>query len=420
MVAASKTVSSQQTSSSYGWVVVAASFLVMFGPIGASLSFGVFMRPFADELGFSRATVSGAMSIILGVSGLVGILAGRLADKYGARVLIGASALVSAAGYMLMYTMNSPWELYIYIGVCQGACLGASHPSITANVSRWFNEKRALALGITSLGAAFAQMLMPLIAAYFIAGYGWRFANIPLGILALICAIPALIVLRRSPPQSKPDDAAPIESISQSLAQPKQWSPGEAVRTVPFWMMVATAFMGSIGFHSMLVHIVAYAEDVGIPTTAAAFTLTLVSSGSVAALLSAWIFIRKIGSRATMVIMLTLQALALFLLIGAINLWMFFTLGFILGFGLMGSNTVRIYMASEFFGIKSVGTILGFLAASWGAGGILGPMLAGSVFDSTQSYNIALLISGVLLSVSTGCALYLKAPKPNLRACSES
>ena len=108
-------------------------------------------------------------------------------------------------------------------------------------------------------------------------------------------------------------------------------------------------------------------------------------------------------------ILLALQAVAIFLLIGASGYTALIALGLIYGFGFGGSNTVRISMISEIFGTHSAGAILGLVTLAWATGGIFGPILAGYIFDVSQSYDVAFLVGGLLLAMGATSGFFLKS-----------
>lgn len=407
--------SRQRASLSWGWIVVGASTIMTLGYYGSSGSFGVFLKPIVEELDCTRAVASGAMSTFMGLTGLVGIIAGRLTDRYGARVLIFTAAPLASLGYLLMYHASSPWQLYLYFGVMVGASLGTCFTPVVVAISKWFSEKRVLAVGITTAGGiGIGQMILPPIVAHFITLYGWRPAYILLAVVIWITTVPAVILLGKKPPQSTaishrvPSDRASAEGDEISK-QPEEWSAGEAIRAWPFWMLMAIGFVTATGFYFVLVHIVAYATDVGISTSSAALILTYINAGSIVAQLVVWLLTTRMSSQLTLIILLVLQALALFSLMGVTIFRMFIMLGAVFGFGFGGVATLRLTIALDIFGTGSAGVILGFLSLAWAAGGILGPILAGYIFDLSRSYDMAFLASGLLLTVGVVSGLFLKA-----------
>lgn len=405
----------------YGWIKVGAAALLLFGAYGTMLSFGVFLKPLIDEFGWTRAETSGAMSVVMGVSGLFGILAGRLTDKYGARLPVTVGILVGGLSYWLMSQSGSLWQLYLYIGLGIGICTGSCYTPVNTIVSKWFTEKRALALGIALLGITLGQMSLSPLIANVIVTYGWRSAYLMMTAVVLITAVPAVIVLDRNPAGSKKvkqhngsnGDNATIKAEETSRKQ--DWTAAEAVKTAPFWMLMITGFVLSAGSYFITAHIVAYATDIGISPTLAALVLTVMGIGGIAGTLLAWSMTVKLGDRVTFILLLASQTVALFLLIWATKFWLLSALILIFGFAFSAAVPVRTAMVARFFGGRSIGIIMGFASFAWSAGGMTGPVLAGYVFDLSQSYNIAFLAGGLLLFAGTLAVYFLKGRNPAMQ-----
>ncbi len=401
----------------WGWIVVAVTSITMFGFYGASGSFGIFLKPMLEELDLTRASISSAMSTMLAASGIAGIISGRMTDKYGPRIVIGVGGFLGFLGYLLMYQASSLWQMHIFFGILVGASMGTCFTPIIATVSKWFTEKRVLAVGIVSIGIAIGQMSIPVIAAYIVASSGWRPAFIVLAVVVLITTIPSVIFLGRKPPQNaaahvtKPNLNNSSETAQEASRHSKGWSPVEAVRTLPFWMFVIVGFVTALGFYILMVHIVAFAIDLGTISTDAALILTFFNIGNIGAQILVWFLARKFSSRFTIIIMQGLQALCLFSLMGASSFSLILILGTIIGIGFGGSNTIRLSMISEVFGTRSAGAIIGLVSVAWAVGGMTGPILAGYIFDVTHSYNIAFLIGGLLLTIGATAGYFLRAPR---------
>jgi len=395
--------------------MVTVSTLALIGLGGTEFSFGVFLKPIQEEFGWTRVMVSGAVSVVEGVGGLVGIIMGRLADKHGTRVLVAVCALSGGLGYLLMSQATSLWQLYLYFGVMVGVCVTGWIP-VTAAISRWFVDKRVLALGISGSGYTIGQMVLAPVAAYFIIGHGWRLAFIVLALIVWISVIPALILLAKSPPRGT---WAPRENQlkrnrsedkNTELTGRREYVAADAAKMVQLWMLMITGFVSAVGFYVVTIHIVAYATDIGIATTSAALVLTIMSVANILGRLLIAPITMRVGSRLTLFLLLALQALALFLLIWATNLWILFALGAVLGFGFGGTSPIRMSMIPEFFGVRSVGAIMGIVGAAWAVGGITGPILAGYIFDLRNSYDMAFLVGGLLMITGMAATYFLKVP----------
>ncbi|MFC1902750.1 MFS transporter [Chloroflexota bacterium] len=391
-----------------------AATLLMAGFYGAQLSFGVFMIPVLEEFGWTRSITSGAMSTVAGIAGILGIMAGRFSDKYGARILIAIGALFSGSGYLLLSRINSIWELYIYFGLFTGICLASCWSPVNATVSRWFVKKRVLAVGIAISGITIGQILVPPLAAHFIADYGWRFSFTLLAFIVWGTAIPAIIILGRNAPAHAafPDSGSTaIDKLDIKYSTPvplQEWSTVRIAKTTPFWTVMVAGFVTAAGFYLVVVHVVAYATDMGISATSAALILTFTGIGNISGRILAWPITIKIGSRIALLLLLALQAIALFAFMWSSSLWIFTILAIIFGVGLGAVTTLRVSMVSEHFGIKSVGKILGLSSISWAAGGITGPILAGYIFDLMHSYDVAFIIGGTIMTLGMIVVYLLK------------
>lgn len=404
----------KKLSLNYSWLVLAATTLTMLGFYGAELSFGVFLKPILEEFGWTRATVSAAISVVEGIAGILGIFVGRMTDKYGARWVIIIGSLLGGSGYILMYYLHSLWQLYIYFGLLVGFCMGACWTSLIATVSRWFVEKRVLAVGILTSGLTVGNMLMPPFMAYFIGNFGWRNAYLLLALIVVIVAIPSILLLGKNPPRismvahiRKNNSEKATNHVSE-LVPSREWSAMEAIKTSPIWILMIVGLVTSIGFFFMTVHIVPYATDAGITVTLAALIISFMSAGNISGKLLVWQIVNKIGNKSTLLLVLALEAIALFLLMNTKNLWMLLALGTIFGFGFGATMPVRMSMIPEYYGTKSLGTLVGLVSIAWAIGGIIGPIIAGYIFDLSGSYNIAFLSGIVLMVLGMIATLFLR------------
>lgn len=413
----SRTPQNKETGFSYGWLIVFVSLVLLVGSFGTQLTFAVFLKPLSAEFGWTRAAVSGAMSLAMGVSGVIGLVMGRLTDRFDVRIVIGVAMVVGAACYMLLSRMQSLWQFYLYFGLGGGICIGSTYAPVSATVSKWFSRRRALALGIALMGISVGQMVLSPVAAHLIERNGWRTTYVVLGIIIVVCALPALFLLGRRPPEMAalgqaggPRDEA---ADGQTSSSAEGMTIRQAARTAPFWMIMITGIAIASGFYIVAAHLVPAATDVGIAPTTAALILTVSSIAAVpGTIVGTWWLTDALGHRWALLVLCAGQAVALFLLVPSSSLWAFYLLAALLGFCFSASTPVRQAMAPPLFGLRSIGAVLGFAYLAWSIGALVGPFLAGLIYDLTHSYNLAFTLGGALLAIGAASVYLWGTHKP--------
>ncbi|HXH82986.1 MAG TPA: MFS transporter, partial [Candidatus Tectomicrobia bacterium] len=179
--------------SSRRWLVVAALFGVTFGistPLGA---YGVFLPVLGEAFGWSRGAISAALSVNLLLSGVAGFAIGALADRHGPRAILAATVVLAGAAFALVSAVDALWQLYLLVGLVGGLGMSGFYLLAAATVTRWFDERRGLALALVLIGFNLGYTCAGPLAAWLIAGFGWRLAYAVLagafGTLALVGAL---------------------------------------------------------------------------------------------------------------------------------------------------------------------------------------------------------------------------------------
>ena len=406
----------------YGWLIVATMTLVMTMVYGASFSFSVFLKPLSEWFDWARTSTSGAYAISLWTSGLLAILMGSLTDRYGPRIVLAIGGLLGGLGYLLLSSASSLWHLYAGFVVIS-INTSATWTPITATVSRWFSEKRVLALGIVTAGIGLGQMLIPPLAAYLIDANGWRTAYVTIAVMTWCIVIPAAIPARHSPGDARllPDGGdrerhSVTNNADSGVVQAVDWSLAEAVRTRTFWIMVALNILLATTLFIAGIHIAAYATDVGIATTSAALILTFMGGANILAKLGAGGIAAKRGTRFTLFLFLLVEIIALFWFTVTRDLWAFFVAAALFGSGIGGAAPPLAAMVAEFFGLRSVGVIMGVIGVGWAAGCALGTLLGDYIFDASGSYVSAFLLAGGLAIIAAMLVLLLRIPSKSLKS----
>lgn len=398
-----------------GWMVVVAGFFLVLILYGAYYCFGVFLKPMLSELGWTRAMTSGAFSTYMVTHGAFAIIAGLLSDKFGAQAVVVAGTLLVGLGYGLVSLISVPWHFYVCFGLMVGIGMGTAYVPPVSIVTRWFVSRKGLALGIVASGVGVGQMVMPPLVKYWINAFGWRTSFIIVGIMVCLIGVPAALLLRQPPsgmgrPTDSESDITAKKSGPTTISQ-EEWTVREAVTTLSFALLLGIFAAFVFGVSIVAAHLVAHVEDTGIAPVPAALVLTMMGgSGIFGRIVMGWVA-DKTGSRIILVACMILLTSLLLLLIWAKDLWLFYTIAAFFGMAYGGVLPVMIKMSSDFFGIRSTGSIFGILIFGATMSGAIGVPLAGYVYDTTGNYSAAFLIGGIIMAAGSILSFIVKSPE---------
>jgi MFS transporter, OFA family, oxalate/formate antiporter len=378
-----------------GWVVVAACSLVMFGVWNSHAGFGVFLPVLANEFGWSRGAISVAPSLNLIIGGLIAFFIGAASDRYGPRLILTTSAVLVGALFALASRVDALWHLYVVLGVLLGIAMSSVYLVPTTTVSRWFVDRRGLALGILLAGLNLAFVTGPRLSAFLIERVGWRTTYLVLGALVWILAIPGCL-LTRFPPAATGADAATDRSVATGGSTIR-----EALADRRLWLLV-TAWM-LLGFNQMMIsiHLVSYVKDQGVTLERAALALTILGAGTIVGRILIGMAADRIGTKPTFWFCLTLQVVTLVAIIAGPALSVLDFLLFWFGLAAAGSDTTLVKGAVETFGVRAIGAVMGVLSLGWRCGAALGPTVAGFIYDVTGTYVLAFSLAAAGLALSS-------------------
>ena len=387
----------------HGYRIVAACFVIQGVSIGAMFAYGVFFAELENEFGWSRAIISGASSLAFVIMGVLAVVAGRLNDRIGPRILIATSAVSFGAGYALLSSVQTPWELFLFYGVLAGVGYSAHDVVTLSTVARWFVRRRGAMTGIAKVGTGVGQLLVPVIAATLIATYGWRSAAFVIGTASLLILVVAAQLMRRDPRSvgQYPDGVemaigrAPVDSPETGMTL------AEAAVTGQFWILCAIQLTVFFCLLTVMIHIVPHATDQGVAAPVAATILSAIGAVSIAGRLTIGTLFDRLGGRRSLMICFVVLLASFVLLQFSEATWMLFLFAAIYGFAHGGFFTAMSPTLAEFFGTGSHGVIFGIVLFSGTIGGAIGPLLAGSLFDMTGSYEV------VFLTLTGSCLLGL-------------
>ena len=258
--------------------IVIGIFLATFNVGLVVTTFGVFFKPMSIDFGWTRAATSGAFSLSTMMSGVVGIIAGRLADRFNPRLVILTCGLVTGLAYLMLSQMTNLWQLYFYYGILVGAGLAVIVPA-SSLVVRWFKRQRGLMTGIALSGAAFSSIFSPYLATWLISRFSWHISYLVIGSLCLIFLGIAAFFLLRSYKGGSPEDEKTSRAEVPDTVKPISFR--ETVRSWTFWCLALIYFCFHFTINVIMVHMVPHATDIGISPLLAASILMIANGANV-------------------------------------------------------------------------------------------------------------------------------------------
>lgn len=381
-------------------VVLIGSVVLLLISAGGMFLVVVALKEMAMEFGWPRSIPSLAFSLQFIGSGFGGMIMGYVLDRYGfgGPALIGT--LMVSFGAMLVSEITAAWQLYVLYGIMFGlAGQGSLAAPALANIARWYDEKRGMAVGIASSGQALAGIIWPPIFGYVLLAFGWRDMFFWYGVFALCVMLPVCLVVRRKPPAyvaPEPGTAGASAKRKSTTGPVRQPLTSQQIQ----WALSAAIIGCCVAMSLPLGHLVSHVTDLGHPIGDAVNVLSVmlmaafVSRAAILGLLS-----DRVGALRTMFIFSIIQASMLGMFTAVDSLLALYAVAILCGLGYGGLFPIYAVATREHLPIHEVGrrtgTIFLFGAVAMG----LGSWMGGYLFDLTGSYTLPFLI-GVAINVT--------------------
>jgi len=380
------------------WLIVAALFTVTYGVSTPLAAYGVFLPVFAETFSWSRGAISTALSLNLLLGGVAGFGVGALADRHGPRVMLVVTVILAGSAFALVSTVGALWQLYLLVGVLGGIGMSSFYLLSTTTVTRWFDERRGLALALVLVGFNLGYISAGPLSAWLIVKVGWRAAYALLGsTCGVVTMLAALTVrlprVRETPAPRAPDPhaaAAAGVTLAEALVDARQW-----------YLNVSWLLLGALSL-MVSVHIVPFAHDQGISLAGASLALTAYGVGAVCGRVASGVVSDRIGTFTTIRLGYALQLGALLALLGLSSRGALLGSLVVLGVGFAAADTMLAKAVPDVFGTRALGAILGVLNLGWRCGAAVGPAAAGFLYDLTGSYAIPFGVAPLAVLASWG------------------
>jgi MFS family permease len=399
------------------WFVAAVTFVTIIGAAAFRSVPGLFIDPLHEEFGWSRGTISAAVSVNLALYGLTAPFAAALMDRFGIRRVVAVALTVIALGSGLTVWMTAPWQLLLCWGLLVGLGSGSMALAFAATVtSRWFTERRGLVTGILTAASASGQLIFLPLLSWMVETHEWRPAAVTVALAALAVVPFVWLLLRDHPadvglrpygakefvPKPAPVPGAARRAVTVLLS---------AVRTGPFWLLAGSfAICGASTNGLIQTHFVPAAHDHHMPPTTAASLLAVIGVFDVIGTVASGWLTDRFEARRLLAVYYALRGISLLflplLLAPNVHLPMVF---FIVFYGLDWVATVppTLALCREHYGEDSA-IVFGWVLASHQVGAALVAFLGGVARDAFGSYDVVWMASGALCAAATLMVLVIR------------
>jgi MFS family permease len=390
----------------YGWIVVGASALIICVGMGALFSLGVFLKPMADAMGWSRGAISSVALLNWIAMGLGSFVWGALSDRIGTRGVAVAGGLLLGLGLVLSSQVQALWQLYVTFGFMVGFAVGAFYAPLTSTATKWFTARRGLAVALVSSGIGVGILVVAPLARALTSLWDWRIALLVIGDLAWLIIVPVALVLREHPGDM---GAAALGGAERAG---RDYATREVVATPQFWAIALTHFACCAAHSGPIFHMVTHATDQGIGAMAAATALGVSGLSSIAGRIGGGVLADRFGAKPTLVVGLALQAAMIPVYLVAREVSLFYALAIVFGVSYGGVMPLYALVTREYFGEKVMGAAYGgvFLVSTLGMG--FGSYAGGVLYDQLGSYAWLYGGSFVVGVLAVALALTFRPPRP--------
>ena len=363
-------------------------FLVLLAAAGTRATPSVMMLPLEQQFGWSRATISLAISINLALYGLTGPFAAAAMQRFGVRPTVLVAFATLASGVALSSAMTAPWQMILIWGVLVGGATGVAALTLAATVvNRWFTSHRGLAMGILTASSATGQLVFLPVLAAIAEHFGWRpvvltvaaAAGLALPLVAwLLPERPADLVLR---PFGEPADAPPPAPVAAKNPIAVAFGTlGMATKTRDFWLLSFSFFVCGASTNGYIgTHLIAMCADHGMTEVQGAGLLAAMGIFDLfGTTLSGWLSDR-FNARLLLFWYYGLRGLSLMYLPHAFGIDFFGLPIFALFYGLDWIATVppTVRLATDVYGRESAPIVFGWVVAGHQLGAAFAALGAG-------------------------------------------
>ena len=413
----------------YGWWIVLAGTVILFVSSGIGFyGHGVILDPLRTAHGWSKATMSSAVTLYFLTTGIMGMVIGRRIDRYGPKWLLLLGAVIIGAGFTFLSLISSVWQLYVVYFIMALGFSCTSLIPVNTVITNWFIRKRGLAMSLTNTGLSAGGIVLVPFASFLIARWGLRIALPILGAIYCVVVIATTTFIRQRPSDLNqyPDGDPPDASLRRDHTLPPRyanqmqvWTRSQAMRTLTFWSIVCAFFLALSGQIAFLVHQVSFlSQYLGVAGAATAVSIT--AGASIIGRLWLGTFVDRMDKRHVIMVCFLIQGAAVLTLAHYNHVVLLYLGTFAFGLTMGSIIMTQALIIAECFGLVSFATVSGLAGVFTMSGAAFGPTAAGYIFDATRSYQTAFTIFAAMSAVAILVIYFAKPPMSAESPCQDT
>ena len=404
----------------YGWWLVGFAWILYgFGAAPGYYSWSFFSPEIIDDLDLTRGQTGAVFGLFTFMFNSIAPATGLAITRWGTRRVMVVGNLVTAIGCWLLSGADTLWECLVYFGILVGAGVGLSTiVPCQALATSWFTKYRARAVATVLTAGGTVGVLVTWFDRVMVQEYSWRTGWQIIAGLSLSLAVLAAVAVRNRPSDlgQHPDGMLPDltghrSSDTTVTASSDAWTPSAALRTPQFAVLCLCTVAFAVPWSVTTAHGRLHLEDLGLSTDVAARILSVMILVSIAGRISGaagdFLVPEKVLGTALIV-----EAAGMFGLLMATTETMAYVATILVAVGFGAAYISTAVVVARFFGRIAFAQTLGAQYLISGIFNALSPAIAGWLFDSTGSYNIAFSTIGMMCVLGGILAFRLRVPKP--------
>jgi OFA family oxalate/formate antiporter-like MFS transporter len=401
-----------------GWRVTLAGLGINLA-LGILYTWSVISKRVPDDWQWSQADKSWPYSIACLVFCLVMVPAGRMQDRLGPRIVATMGGVLVGLGMVLASFTTTVLGYTLSFGVLTGAGIGMAYASATPPSVKWFPAaKTGLIAGLVVSGFGLASVYAAPLSVWLIEGYGLQSAVMTLGIAFFVVVIGLSQLLAAPPAGFVPEGAASNPGVKSPTDDPA-YSTREMLGTWQYyalWLMYACG----AGAGLMIISKLAKIASVQAGITLGFVLVAALALGNGAGRVVAGMASDKIGRKATLAFCFLSQALLIMVLSqttagsALASTTVLAVISALIGANYGANLALFPALTKDYYGLKNFGMYYGMVFTAWGVGGFMLALLAGKVYDTTQSFEFAYYTSAVLLIAAAILTAFIRPPQRHL------